>query len=116
MWVIGGVFFFVLLEMLFTQSLSEEEPEPAEREPEPEQQPAQNGAGELRRRQVGEHTALNGSVKGAAAPQPQPPAPRPPAKQVSSLEFRGRERRLGQTDGVFSCEFLSGRSRPGGAG
>ena len=114
MWVIGGVFFFVLLEMLFTQSLSEEEPEPAEREP--EQHPAQNGAGELRRRQVGEHTALNGSVKGAAAPQPQPPAPRPPAKQVRSLEFRCGEGGLGQTDGAFSCEFLSGRSRPGGAG
>ena len=107
MWVIGGVFFFVLLEMLFTQSLSEGEPEPAEREP-AEQQPAQNGAGQLRRRQVGEHTARNGSLKGAAAPPPQPPLPGPPAKQVRRLGFRCRgtwdKARSGRQE-LFSSQF-----------
>ncbi|KAF0290552.1 Zinc transporter ZIP13 [Amphibalanus amphitrite] len=66
MWVIGGVFFFVLLEMLFSQSLSQEEPEPEpepEPRPEPEPERAPNGAGELRRRPAG-HTVLNGSAAG----------------------------------------------------
>ncbi|XP_043218902.1 zinc transporter ZIP13 homolog [Amphibalanus amphitrite] len=83
MWVIGGVFFFVLLEMLFSQSLSQEEPEPEpepEPRPEPEPERAPNGAGELRRRPAG-HTVLNGSVKGAAEPPPAPP--RPPPKQAA---------------------------------
>ena len=75
--------------MLFSQTLSDEEEPEREREPEPaEQQPVANGAaGELRRRQVGEHTSLNGVVKGAAVPPPQPTPPRPPTKQVRAEVF-----------------------------
>ncbi|XP_037088447.1 zinc transporter ZIP13-like, partial [Pollicipes pollicipes] len=82
LWVIAGVFFFVLLEMVFNQSLQEEPtPEPREQAA-AAPQPAAGGA-DLRRRHLaaGDHSATNGSAKGV--PPPPPPVDRPPVRQVA---------------------------------